>query len=391
MSENENSIYARTGVDVSKKGINVFEENIRNLFPGAFCVVTKDPRLPEYGNILHTDGAGTKPVESYLLFKQSGDIDYFQSLAQDVIAMNLDDIYCVAAKPVSFVDDISINVTKVPKQDLLKTINAGFKKCFELFGTRAGELKDFEFGGGETADVPDIVRTLNVSGTIASYVKLSEAITGYDIKPGNLIVGLRSGGQTAFEKEPNSGIMCNGITLARHVLTQKEYAEAYPEIREPQIAQGYSGRFCVFDSVDGLGMTVGEAVVSPTRLYAPLLETILHYYRPRITGMVHNTGGGQTKCLRLGKNVHYVKQTLEIDPIFKLIQREGHVEWHEMFEDFNMGTGFEIFVDDKDTAEKIIGTAELNKFGAAIIGHVEKSDGKNKLTIDSPYGKFNYS
>jgi len=385
------SKYAETGVDVSKKGIEAFKATVKNLFPNAFCVVTQDPDFPEYGLVTHQDSNGSKPIMNYLLWKETGDISYLEPMAQDVIAMNLDDIICVGAKPISFTDYVAINgFTMNPKTDVLAALNRGFGK---VLGTLEKYGVNMPFGGGETADLPYQVRTIDVSGTAVGRVKLSNAITGSEISPGNLIVGLYSGGQTAYEDTHNSGIMCNGITLARQVLTPPMYAEKYPEIVEPR-GKAYEGRFDILDLDEELGMRVGEAVISPTRLFAPAVARVLEDYGHHVSGMVHNTGGGQTKCLRLGKNVHYVKHdVLEVDPIFYLIQREGKVPWEEMFQDYNMGVGFELIVNDKDVVDDILDIAEKLGLEGGMTGYVERSDGENKLTIHtdlSPAGKFHY-
>ncbi len=380
------SKYAETGVDVRKRGIETFKVTVQNLFPQAFCVVGKDPQLRGYGVLLHTDGAGSKPLQNYLHWNETGEFKWFESIAQDVVAMNVDDIICVGAQPVGFVDYVAINAFRVPKKEFLDALNFGFKKCLGMLKRHGIKIL---FLGGETADLPDQLRTLDVSGTISARVKLSKVINGSKIKPGDVIVGLRSGGKTKYETHENSGIMCNGITLARHSLMQCECERKYPELKNPG-GKGYYGRFAFDEYLDELGMTVGEAILSPTRIFAPVIARILERHGGQITGLVHNTGGGQTKCLKLGKNIHYIKEDLvEPDSIFRLIQREAKVSWREMFEDFNMGVGFEVIVR-KRSAEAILAAAERFGLGAKVIGRCEKSDGKNKLTIRSEFGKFEY-
>jgi len=374
------------GVDVRKRGIEVFEESVANLFPHAFCTVARDPELEDRGIVLHADGAGSKPLQNYLHWRETGDTEWFESIAQDVVAMNVDDIICVGASPIGFVDYVAVNGFKVPKEDLLARLSSGFKRTFGL-------LKDYgidiEFLGGETADLPDQLRTLDVSGVVSGRLRLSETITGGKIGDGDVIVGLRSGGRTKYEKRENSGIMCNGITLARHCLMKKEYQQRYPELSSPG-GKGYYGRFAFDEHLDELGMSVGEAILSPTRLFAPAVARILEKHRDSITGLVHNTGGGLTKCLKLGENIHYIKNDLiEPDPIFRLIQREAKVSWREMFEDFNMGVGFEVVVRE-ECAEDVLSIAEKLELEAKVIGRCEKSDGRNKLTIQSEFGKFEY-
>jgi len=376
------------GVDVRKRGIEVFEESVANLFPHAFCTVARDPELEDRGIVLHADGAGSKPLQNYLHWRETGDTEWFESIAQDVVAMNVDDIICVGASPIGFVDYVAVNGFKVPKEDLLACLSSGFKRTFGL-------LKDYgidiEFLGGETADLPDQLRTMDVSGTISGRLRLSEAVTGERIEDGDAIIGLRSGGRTKYEKSENSGIMCNGITLARHCLMKKDYQRKYPELSSSE-GRGYYGRFAFDDYLDDLGMTVGEAILSPTRLFAPVVVKILEKHRQFVSGLVHNTGGGLTKCLKLGKNIHYIKDDLfPPDPIFRLIQRESKEGWREMFEDFNMGIGFEIIAKGEG-ADDIVATSERFGLEAKVIGRCEKRKEKgNKLTLQSEFGRFEYS
>ncbi|KXB06472.1 hypothetical protein AKJ53_00290 [candidate division MSBL1 archaeon SCGC-AAA382F02] len=377
--------YEEVGVDAQKEGIEVFESTIKNLFPQAFCTVEQDPDNEERGIVLHTDGAGSKPVQNYLHWKETGETDWFKTIGQDVLAMNLDDLICLGAKPIGFVDYIALNKNRFPKKEVLSALNSGFK---EIFDSMKNQEIEISFLGGETADLPDQLKTLDVSGTIYGRVNLSEAITGENIEPGNLIVGLRSGGKTSYENEKNSGLMCNGITLARHSLMKKEYEEKYPEIGSSE--SEYYGDFAFDDYKNELGMTVGEAILSPTRIFAPVIKEVLDKHQEQITGIVHNTGGGQTKSLALGENIHYVKDNLiEPDPIFSLIQKSSGEEWKAMFEDFNMGTGFEIMIKE-DYAEDVLKIAEKFNLGAKIIGRCEKSEEENKVTINSKFGEFNY-
>ncbi|MBS7643055.1 phosphoribosylformylglycinamidine cyclo-ligase [Candidatus Bathyarchaeota archaeon] len=380
------SKYAETGVDVEKRGIEVFKEIVDNLFPTAFCVVTPDPNYVEDALITHTDSAGSKPIQCYLHWKETSDITWFKGLAQDVLAMNLDDIICVGACPINFVDYIAINPFNLPKQDVLHTLKLGFQQCSDI-------LKEYGinilYSGGETADLPDQLRTLDVSGTINGRAKIHDIITGENIKPGDAIIGLRSGGKTKYETKENSGIMCNFISLARHCLMKADYEKKYPEIRDPK-GKEYYGKFDFDEYVDELGMTVGEAIISPTRFFAPVIVKILEKYRPYIKGITHNTGGGQTRCLKLGKNIHYIKDSLpDPDPIFYLIQRGSGETWRDMYKGGNMGVGMDVIVE-REVAEDVLSVPESYGLKAQIIGRCEKSHGKNKLTIYSPFGKFQY-
>ena len=380
------SKYAEAGVDVKKRGIEVFKTTTHNLFPEAFCVVSKDPDLPGYGLVTHADSAGSKPIQAYLNWKETGDISWFRGLAQDVLAMNLNDISCVGAKPINFVDYVALNPLRVPKVDLLRTLNSGFKESFQTLEQCGVRVL---FSGGETAELPDMLRTLDVSGVINGRVELSKAVTGAQIKPDDVIIGLRSGGKTSYEKRENSGIMCNGLTLARLCLMKAEYQSKYPEIADPE-GTGYYGRYLLDQYLDELGMTVGEALVSPMRFFAPVVLKILGECGTAVKGMAHNMGGGLAKGLRIGRNIHYVKDDLiEEDPIFRLIQSESGESWKDMYEAYNMGVGFEVIAA-AEAAEDIVSISEGFGLGARIIGRCERSDGKNRLTIQSRHGKFRY-
>jgi len=298
--------------------------------------------------------------------------------------MNVDDAACVGGFPVAFSDYVAVNPFKVPKQELLKSLAKGFSRVFSRLRENSIEVL---FSGGETADLPDIVRTFDVSGTVVARVELSKAITGGNISPGDLIVGLRSGGRSTYEERDNSGIMCNGITLARHCLLTKEYLEKYPEIGSGDV-KGYYGRFKIDSFFDELSMTVGEALLSPTRIYLPIILEVLK--RVEVKAIIHNTGGGLTKCLKIGRNIRYVKDNLpEPDPIFRLIQAENCEDPRNMYRSFNMGIGLEIIVK-KGDEDSIIDISEKFNVGAQIIGRCEKSPGGNLLIVVSKYGKFEY-
>ncbi|MBS7639933.1 MAG: AIR synthase-related protein [Candidatus Bathyarchaeia archaeon] len=380
--------YAESGVDVRKRGIEYFREILSNLFPNSFCVVSEDPGLPRYGLVTHVDGAGSKPVQAYLHWRETGDLDWFRGLAQDALAMNIDDIICVGASPINFVDYIAINPLRVDKIGVLKVLSSGFKECIETLSSQGIRVL---FSGGETADLPDQTRTLDVAVIMNGRVNLSKVLTGEGIEPGDVIIGFRSGGRTKYERKENSGIMCNGITLARLCLMHKSYQEKYPEILDSANGRrGYYGRFKFDDYVDELGMTIGEAILSPTRLYAPVILKVMEQFSAHISGMVHNTGGGQTKCLRIGRNIHYVKDNLfSPDPIFTLIQRESGESWRAMFENYNMGVGFEVIAK-PNVADDIISLSEKFGLEAKVIGVCKRSHEGNRLTIKSPYGEFHY-
>jgi len=383
MSESE---YAKIGVDIHKKGIEVFKSTVGSMYPTAFCVVKQDPDFPEYALIPHADSAGSKPVQNYLNFRETGDVNSFRGIAQDVVAMNLDDIACVGAKPISFVDYVALNKAKIPKEDLLRILNSELMELTDLLREYAILLP---FDGGETADLPDQLSTLDISGFMQGRVELSKIVTGERIQPGNKIIGVRSGGRARYEKKQNSGIMCNGITLARHSLLSGEYEKKYPEIRGSGTL-GYYGRFKVEDHVHELGTTVGEAITSPTRIFAPILFKILNRLGPSVTGLIHNTGGGQTKCLRLGRGVRYAKRTiLHPDPIFFLIQKESGESWRDMFQDYNMGVGFEIVLEER-AVDVALSVVESFGVEAKVIGEIERGPARNQVLIESSFGNFVY-
>jgi len=379
--------YRGLGVDPTKRYLALFKELLDSEFEGAFTTVLSHPRDRDMGFVLHVDGAGSKPVQAYLNWRELGDGRAFRGIAQDVVAMNVDDIIAVGAAPVAFADYVSLNAFYVDRGVVLRALCSGFLDCKRLLSEHGLPMK---FAGGETADLPDQVGTLDVSGCVLGEVGISEVITGGSVGPGDVIVGLESGGTSSYEKVLNSGIMCNGITMARHCLLSRAYNKLYPETYRSS-GRRYSGRYKVDDYVDFLGMTVGEALSSPSRLFAPIVAKVLEKHRHGVRALVHNTGGGLTKCLRLGSRIHYVKDNLpEPDPIFILIKRESKASWGEMFMDFNMGVGYELVVK-KEVAEDVIGVSESFKVGARIIGRCERSRGPNRLTVRSKYGTFTYT
>jgi phosphoribosylformylglycinamidine cyclo-ligase len=381
------SRYRELGVDVKKPGIERFKGAINNLHPGAFCVVYPDPDDKSKGLILHTDSAGSKPIQAYLMYKETGDASWFRGLAQDALAMNINDVVCVGAEPISFVDYIAYNPLNIDRVAMLGALAEGFTESKKVLSREGSSIA---FAGGETADLPDLLRTLDVCVTIHGRVSLSKLISGEAVKHGDVIVGLRSGGPVRFEKGPNSGIMSNGHTLARTSLLSSIYIEKYPEVSHPHRGR-YTGRYKLEDRPEGLGASIGEALLSPTRLFSPIAIAVFKKVGSGIHGMVHNTGGGQTKCLRVGSNIQYVKDNLpEPDPIFGLIKKEARVDWQEMYQDFNMGIGFE-FIVDPESAEEVQSVAERFGIGVHIIGRCEKGAGKNTLKIQSMYGDYQYT
>ena len=380
------SKYRELGVDVGKKGIESFRRAVFNLHPEAFCVVQPDPLMPGWGLVLHTDSAGSKTIAAYLGYRETGEPRWFEGLAQDALAMNINDLACVAAQPLSFVDYVAFNTLLIDRVDLLEALAKGFQDALDtLRGLGCTPM----FAGGETADLPDLVRTLDVCVAMVGRVRLGGVVTGRGIQPGDQIIGVRSGGAAGFERGPNSGIMSNGHTLARTSLLSPKVAEEYPEVSASG-PERYRGRYFFDTYVEELDATVGEALLSPTRLYAPLALEALERHGGAIHGLVHNTGGGLTKCLRLGQNIHYVKDRLpEPDPIFQVVQREGGVGWREMHQVFNMGVGFELVVAQEE-AEDVLSTVEHFQVGAQIIGECKPTQNGNKLTIQTPHGRYTY-
>lgn len=371
--------YKSLGVDISKKGIEHFKLN--NIFPGAFCTIVRHRDSPK-GMILHEDGAGSKPIISYLYYKEYKDAKYFEGLVEDIMAMNFDDVICVGAIPLAISDYIAINPFVINKEEVLHHLAISFSRNLEKLKSLGCEIS---FCGGETAELPDIVRTIDISATVYAEVPLDSVITGYDISPGDIIVGLRSGGKASYEDKENSGIMCNGITLARYALLSNDYNKKYPETSS---LGGYKGRFKLDDYLEPLGMTIGDALLSPTRIYLPVMIEILK--KLKVKAIVHNTGGGLTKCLRVGKGIKYVKNNLpEPDPIFLLIQKEGKITWEEMYKVFNMGIGMEVIVE-KIHSDEVIKICERFNIEAQEIGYCESFKNGNALIIETKYykGKF---
>jgi len=391
----ESSKYAETGVDVHKKGIEAFKNftSSGNLFEHSFCPIYKDPEREDYGRLMHSDGSGSKTVQNVLHYKITGDSKFLGYTADDTAAMNFGDALSVNAELDGFVDYVAINRFTVPKEIFLEALGKRFGQLLETYARHGINIP---FMGGETADLPDQVRTVDVSGTVSGHVKLSEAITGEEIRSGDVIIGLSSDGQARWEDERNSGIMSNGLTLARHCLMIPDYGELF-QIRDPRNPKSvYYGKFKTDQYLSDLGMTVGEAIISPTRQFGIVMKNLTKIYGKNIHGIVHNTGGGQTKCLRIGKNYHFIKDNLlEPPPIFHLIQQESGEDWYNMHQDFNMGIGVDLIVPE-NIERNIIQLIRSNGIGAQRTGYVEESkdttrrDNGNMLTIKSKFGEFEY-
>jgi phosphoribosylformylglycinamidine cyclo-ligase len=386
--------YDQRGVSASKDDVHNAIKNIdKGIFPKAFCKIVPDilTNDPAYCNIMHADGAGTKSSLAYTYWKETGDISVWRGIAQDAIIMNLDDLLCVGA-----VDNILLSSTIGRNKNLIpgEVIAAIINGTEEILA----ELRDAGIGiystGGETADVGDLVRTIIVDSTVTCRMKRADVISNHRIQPGNVIVGLASYGQATYEKEYNGGMGSNGLTSARHDVFDKTIANKVPESFDPAVPYDlvFSGSKKLTDEIEigkGETVTAGKLVLSATRTYAPIIKTILDKYRSQINGMVHCSGGAQTKVLHFIDNLHIIKDNLfPIPPLFKLIQEESNTSWQEMYKVFNMGHRMELYVPE-EIAGDIISISESFGVPAQIIGRVEAADQK-KVTITSEFGVFEY-
>jgi phosphoribosylformylglycinamidine cyclo-ligase len=387
----DSSRYASRGVSSGKEEVHAAIKNIdKGLFPKAFCKIIPDHLTgdEDYCLVMHADGAGTKSSLAYMYWKETGDIDVWKGIAQDALIMNIDDLLCVGAT-----DNILLSSTLGRNKNLIpgEVITAIIEGTERLLGNLREQGVNIISTGGETADVGDLVRTIIVDSTVVCRMKRSDVIDNANIKAGNVIVGLASFGQTTYEDEYNGGMGSNGLTSARHDVFYHKLAEQFPESYDNSIPDNlvYSGSYCLTDYVEGAPLDAGKLVLSPTRTYAPVIKKILTSHRSKINGMVHCSGGGQTKVLHFVDNVHVVKdQLFDTPPLFQLIQQESNTDWKEMYKVFNMGHRMEIYTDE-NTAEEIIQIAQEFNLPAQIIGRVEASD-KKKLTIRSAHGVFEY-
>lgn len=379
------------GVSAMKEDVHNAIKNIdKGLFPQAFCKIIPDilGGDPDYCNIMHADGAGTKSSLAYMYWKETGDVSVWKGIAQDALIMNTDDLLCVGA-----VDNILVSSTIGRNKMLIpgEVISAIINGTDELLQ----QMRDMGVGiyatGGETADVGDLVRTIIVDSTVTCRMKRSDVIDNANIRPGDVIVGLSSCGQATYEKEYNGGMGSNGLTSARHDVFAKYLAEKYPESYDHAVPGElvYSGNFRLEDEVDGAPVNAGKLVLSPTRTYAPVVKRLLDELRPRIHGMVHCTGGAQTKVLHfVGENCRVIKDNMfPVPPLFRAIQQQSQTDWQEMYKVFNMGHRLEVYLSPED-ADKVIEISKSFNIDAQIVGCIE--DGKRSLTIQSEFGTFNY-
>jgi phosphoribosylformylglycinamidine cyclo-ligase len=392
MSSDNSQRYALRGVSASKEDVHNAIKNIdKGLFPKAFCKIVPDylTQDEDYCIIMHADGAGTKSSLAYMYWKETGDISVWKGIAQDALIMNIDDLLCVGAtNDILLSSTIGRNKNLIPAEVLSAIINGTEELIAELksFGVTIHST------GGETADVGDLVRTIIVDSTVTARMKRSDVVDNGNIKPGDVIVGLASFGQSKYEKEYNGGMGSNGLTSARHDVFANYLADKFPESYDSSVPKDlvYSGGVQLTDSVENSPIDAGKLVLSPTRTYAPIIKSILNKYTPKdIHGMVHCSGGAQTKVLHFVEGVHVIKDNLfPVPPLFKLIQEQSKTDWKEMYQVFNCGHRMELYVP-QEIAADIIAISESFGVAAQVVGRVEESATK-KLTINSEYGTFEY-
>ncbi len=385
------SRYSARGVSASKEDVHEAIKNVdKGLFPKAFCKIVPDilGGDAEWCNIMHADGAGTKSSLAYMYWKETGDISVWKGIAQDALIMNVDDLLCVGATDNILVSStIGRNKNNIPGEVIAAIING----TEELLATLREMGISIYSTGGETADVGDLVRTIIVDSTVTCRMKRDDVVSADQIKAGDVIVGLSSSGQAAYEEEYNGGMGSNGLTSARHDVFANYLAERYPESFDPEVPAElvYSGKKKLTDAIDGLDIDAGKLVLSPTRTYAPVIKKVLDKFRGQISGMIHCSGGAQTKVLHFVDNVHVIKDNMfPVPPLFKLIQEQSGTDWKEMYKVFNMGHRFEIYCG-ADVAEEIIQISKSFNIDAQIVGKVKPFEGK-KLTISSEKGTFEY-
>ncbi len=382
--------YNLRGVSAGKEDVHKAIKNVdKGLFPQAFCKIVPDHLTGDdkYCVVMHADGAGTKSSLAYMYWKETGDLGVWKGIAQDALIMNIDDLLCVGAT-----DNILLSSTIGRNKNLVpgEVISAIINGTEELLEDLRSQGIGIHSTGGETADVGDLVRTIIVDSTVVCRMKREDVISNHTIQPGDVIVGLASFGQATYETEYNGGMGSNGLTSARHDVFNKELSTKYPESFDPSVPSElvYSGSKGLTEETN-TELDAGKLVLSPTRTYAPIIKKILDNHRTDIHGMVHCSGGAQTKVLHFVDDVHVIKDELfEIPPLFELIQKESGTDWKEMYKVFNMGHRMEVYVS-PEIAESIIEISKSFNVDAKIVGRVEESN-KKRLTIKSPYGAFEY-
>lgn len=383
--------YDMRGVSASKEDVHNAIKNVdKGLYPKAFCKIIPDylGNDSEYCNIMHADGAGTKSSLAYIYWKETGDLSVWKGIAQDALIMNIDDLLCVGATDNILVSStIGRNKMLIPGEVIAAIINGTEELLEELRGMGVSIYST----GGETADVGDLVRTIIVDSTVTCRMRRSDVIDNANIKGGDVIVGLASYGQAAYEKEYNGGMGSNGLTSARHDVFKHDLAVKYPESYDAAVPVElvYSGSMGLTDAVDNAPVNAGKLVLSPTRTYAPVIKKLLDEMRDKIDGMVHCSGGAQTKVMHFVTDKHVIKDNLfPVPPLFDLIQRESGTDWKEMYKVFNMGHRMEVYTS-ADKAEEVMDVSRAFNIEARVVGRVEASD-TNRLTIKSEHGVFEY-
>ena len=383
--------YNLRGVSASKEDVHNAIKNIdKGIFPKAFCKIIPDilGGDPQYCNIMHADGAGTKSSLAYMYWRETGDLSVWKGIAQDALIMNIDDLLCVGATDNILVSStIGRNKLLIPGEVISAIINGTDELLAELRGLGVNAYAT----GGETADVGDLVRTIIVDSTVTCRMKREDVISNHRIQDGDVIVGMASFGQASYEKEYNGGMGSNGLTSARHDVFAKYLAQKYLESYDAAVPEElvYSGSLKLTDTIEGLGIDAGKLVLSPTRTYAPVIKKLLDEMRPAIHGMVHCSGGAQTKVMHFVENMKVVKNNLfPIPPLFKTIQEQSGTDWKEMYKVFNMGHRMEIYLA-PENAQAVIDIAHSFNIEAQVVGFVEAAE-KNSLIIESEYGKFEY-
>lgn len=383
--------YNQRGVSASKEDVHNAIKNVdKGLFPQAFCKIVPDYLTgdEDYCVVMHADGAGTKSSLAYMYWKETGDLSVWKGIAQDALIMNIDDLLCVGATDnILLSSTIGRNKGLIPGEVLSAIIN-GTEELLEDLRKHGVEIRST---GGETADVGDLVRTIIVDSTVVARMKRSDVISNSNIVVGDVIVGLESFGQATYEDSYNGGMGSNGLTSARHDVFDKYLVEKFPESFDPAVPSDlvYSGKKKLTDEVENSPLDAGKLVLSPTRTYAPIIKSILDKYRSQIHGMVHCSGGAQTKILHFVNDLHIIKDNMfEVPPLFKLIQEQSGTDWKEMYKVFNMGHRMEVYVPE-EIAQNIIEVSESFGVRAKIVGRCEAADNK-KLTIRSEFGEFIY-
>ena len=386
-----NQRYDMRGVSASKEDVHNAIKNVdKGLYPKAFCKIIPDilGGAPQYCNIMHADGAGTKSSLAYMYWKETGDLGVWKGIAQDALIMNIDDLLCVGATDnILLSSTIGRNKLLIPGEVIAAIINGTEELLAELRELGVNIYST----GGETADVGDLVRTIIVDCTVTFRMKRSDVINNANIKGGDVIVGLASSGQATYEREYNGGMGSNGLTSARHDVFAKYLAEKYPESYDANVPDElvYSGGKHLTDAVDGSPIDAGKLVLSPTRTYAPVIKRLLDEMRPKIHGMVHCSGGAQTKIMHFVENKHVIKDNMfPVPPLFRLIREQSGTDWKEMYKVFNMGHRMEIYLSAED-AQQVIEISKSFGIDARIVGRVEDAPA-NKLTISSEFGTFEY-